>query len=448
MKRSPSLRTKVIFISLASLILLGFCLTLATIYAVNARKREIVRHAQQLVEFRAEQLSRHIARLFDEEKAADLEALRKTQRFKQAIQFILTDPRDNQTLAVSLVYPDGRVESFVKPEAADRFRIEVGRAEGARLAEARRAVLHGDRSEGEVVVRYVPGVLLGQIREESRRITLSLLGLAAVLTVFLCLTFVLLWHIFRRHLERERAQEQLDRMAYIGTLASGLAHEIRNPLNALSINLDIIGEEMSDPRPDSAERTRRVLDLLKSEIGRLNATLTGFLDFALPRHGQMKVADIVALLHETAALLEPEMRKRDIKYHFTGERSCATFCDPAALRQVFWNVLLNAIQAVEASEERRIEARCNVEGGECRIEIRDSGPGVPPAQREKVFEIFHSTRPGGSGFGLPIARQIVARHDGSIWIDSLDGWGCVVHITIPLKVGLAESKYEGDRRGG
>lgn len=430
---TPSLRTKVIFFALACVLLLAFCLTLVTVFAVEARKRQIVGRAQELVKDRAEQLSDLLAKLLEEGKTGDLATLRQSESFRQAVRFQVSD-RNNRAL-VSVIYdPSGRVEYIVNPELATDLKIEVDTATTSDVMAARRTILYGGEPKGEVLVKYVPSVLLDQIHDESREITFWLAALAATLTFLLAMTFTFLWQIFRRHLERERAHEKLDRMAYVGTLASGLAHEIRNPLNALSLNLDLVGEEIADPRPGSTQRTGKMLDLLKSEIRRLNSTLTNFLQYALPASGRMQMTDLVAVLHETATLLEPDMRRQRVHYRFEGERSCATLADAAALRQVFWNVLLNAAQAVEQSEEKRIEVSCRVEAGECRIEIRDTGPGIAPERRERVFEVFHSTRPGGSGFGLAIARQVVVRHGGSIWIDTSEGGGCVVHIRLPLRV--------------
>jgi len=444
MKWSPSIRTKVVFYSLACVVLLGFLLTLATLYAVETRKSEIVHRAQELVQMRADHLREQLQKLLEEEKATDLDTLLRSERFDEVIRVLL---RREDRVLVSLIYDHGerRLEYRVNPELAADIQVEAETVRAGDLAEARRSILRDGEPMGDVVVTYLPDVLLNQIHEESRQITQWLLALAAALAVLLAATFWLLWRVFRRHLARERAHERLDRMAYVGTLASGLAHEIRNPLNALSLNLDVIGEETADPRPESAERTRKILDRLKAEIGRLNSTLTSFLQLALPARHRLQMTDVVAVLHETASLLQPDMRQRRVRYRFEGERSCVTLADPAALRQVFWNVLLNAIQALEERDERRVEARCRAESGECRIEIRDSGPGITPDERERVFEVFHSTRPGGSGFGLAIARQIVSRHDGSISIDSLDGWGCVVKIRFPLRVGEHEGKGESHR---
>jgi signal transduction histidine kinase len=443
MKWSPSLRAKFVFFGLASLVLLGFCVTLATLYAVNARKREIVDGARDLVRARAEQFSDHLARLLDEEKAPNLAALRESARFRQAVQFVITAREDHRVLAYVIYDQQGRVEYTINPDVAGDLEVEATVTSGIQLAEARHTILHNNEPKGMVEVKYLPTVLLNRIQDESRQITSSLLTLAAVLTALLALIFVLLWRLFQRHLEREHVHEQLDRMAYVGTLASGLAHEIRNPLNALRLNLDVVREEMSDPGSDSPERTRSILDLLDGEIQRLNSTLTNFLQFAQPSRGRMQMTDIVAVMQETAALLEPNMRQARVAYQFRGERSCMTQADPAALRQLFWNVLLNAIQAVEDRDDRRIEAHCRVEDGQCHIQVRDSGPGVPPGQREKVFEVFSSTRPGGFGFGLAIARQIVGRHGGTMRVDSLDGWGCVMNIQLPLRV---EAPSESGKR--
>ena len=444
---SPSLRTKVIFFGLVCVLLLGFCLTLATIYAVEVRKRQIVNRAQELVQARADQWRDLLAKWLEEEKASDLATLLQDARFREAVRY-LAPAKESQTVRFTIFDKENRPLAYlsqdenglVKVELQDLakdLRIKVDTAATTGVA-ARGTILQRGQPRGEVEAIYAPGVLLGQIREESRQITHWLLALAAVLSVLLAATFWFLWQVFQRHLERERAHEKLDRMAYIGTLASGLAHEIRNPLNALSLNLDVVGEEIADPQPDSSGRTHKILDLLKSEIRRLNSTLTSFLQFALPAPTQMKTTDVVAVLQETATLLEPDMRLRQVHYRLEGDRSCVTLADSTALRQVFWNVLLNAIQALENREDRRIAAVCRVEHDECRIEIRDTGPGIPPDRREKVFEVFHSTRNGGSGFGLAIARQIIGRHGGSIWIDSRDGWGCVVQVRLPVKVAEAQ----------
>jgi signal transduction histidine kinase len=434
MKRSPSIRTKVIFFSLVCLLLLGFFLTLATLYAVQQSKERILTNARSLVRETADRLSQRIANLMDDARTSDVASLPR-DRIRQEVQILVSR---EERLLVSITYnrEKDRLDYFV-PYADENLKIEERIGSTPTLAEAHREINHEGRPRGMVTVRYRPSELENRIQAESRQITMRLLVLAAVLTFFLAAAFLLLWRIFRRHLEQERANEQLDRLAYVGTLASGLAHEIRNPLNALSLNLDMIHEEISDPRPDSTERTGKIVGLLKSEVGRLSTTLTNFLRFALPGPRRLQMTDIAALLHETIALLEPEMRQRRIEHGFVGERSCITLADPAALRQVFWNVLLNSIQAVEGREERRIEVRSHIADGQCHVEFRDTGPGIPPERREQVFEVFYSTRRGGSGFGLAIARQIVERHDGAIRIDSLDGWGCVVHIQIPIRVGAA-----------
>ncbi|MBM3334036.1 GHKL domain-containing protein [Candidatus Sumerlaeota bacterium] len=441
MKWALSLRTKVIFAALACVLLLAFCLTLVTLYVVEARKQQIVARAREMVEARADQVRQQFEKLLEDEKAGDIgKLLKESERARRALQLIVTD-RDNRIL-FSLIYNDAndRVEYSINREVSKDWKVEIAKVDPRQFAEARRTILQGNQPKAEIVATYVPTLLVNQISAESRQITLWLLILAVSLSVLLAAAFWLLWVVFRRHLERERAYEKLDRMAYVGTLTSGLAHEIRNPLNALNLNIQLVGEEIADPRHDSAGRVSKIVELIKKEIARLNTTLTSFLQYALPPSSQTQMTDVVAVLHETASLFEPDMRERSIQYRYEGERSCETLADGAGLRQVFWNVMLNAVQAVEWSERKRIVTRCHVEDGECRIEIRDSGPGVAPDQREKVFEAFYSTRPGGSGFGLAIARQVVSRHRGRIWIDSHDGWGCVVEIRLPLRIRLSQGE--------
>ncbi|MCX8036756.1 MAG: ATP-binding protein [Candidatus Sumerlaeia bacterium] len=425
---SPSLRAKIFFFGLACLLMLALGLTLVTVFAVEARKRQIVGRARELVQQHVE----HLASVLEEEAGEGAAALRDSPKFRQALRFVLG--HDNRVVVFLTVDEKGRVTYQLGPEQASDVRLESAAPATSEAASARRPILRGGQARGDIEVKYVPEVLLGEIQRESRQITAWLSALAGGISALLVATFWFLWHIFRRHLERERAHEKLDRMAYVGTLAAGLAHEIRNPLNALSLNLDVVGEEIADPRPDSGKRTGRILELLKSEVRRLNTTLTNFLQFALPPPAQIQTLDVVAVLSETAAVLEPEMRRRHVHYRFEGDRSCLLEGDPSALQQVFWNVMLNAIQAMENRPERRLVAACRAEGNVCQIEIRDTGPGIPVERREQVFEVFYSTRPGGSGFGLAIARQIVQRHGGSIVVDSRNGWACIIRIVLPLRM--------------
>lgn len=439
MNRPTSLRTKIIFAGIACLVLLAFCLTLVTLFAVDARKRQIVDNARELVQILADELTTRTASLQASGRVADAESLRMNARFREMVGFVVSG-KDGVLVSLRYDYGEQRYEYVINPKTDEDIRVELQTRDVSKATEAGHSIRFEGKPEAELVVRYVPEVLLSKVQNESRRITIQLAALAGVLILLLIATFVLVWNLFRRHIERERAHENLDRMAYVGTLASGLAHEIRNPLNAISLNLDVVSEEIAEPETGTVEQTRKVVKLLKSEVGRLNATLTNFLQFALPAPRRLEMTDVVAILNETAVLLGPQMRHGRIHYSFEGDRSCVTLADPSGLRQVFWNVMLNAIQALEDRDDRRIEARCYVDAGFCCVEIRDSGPGVPPERREQVFEVFHSGRRGGSGFGLPIARQIVERLGGTIRIDSLDAWGCAVHIQLPLRTGNSAAR--------
>ena len=221
-------------------------------------------------------------------------------------------------------------------------------------------------------------------------------------------------------------------MAYVGTLASGLAHEIRNPLNAMNVNLAVINEEIEEQPSETAKRRKGVIESLQRQISQLNTTLTNFLRFALPAKIQIAKINLIELLRDTLALLEPEMRQKGIRYELQAPETCDLPADPNALRQVFMNVLLNAIQALTRGE-KHIDINVDVHDRLCRVAIADTGEGIPEEQLESIFEVFHSTKPGGSGFGLAIARRIVSDHGGRIWAENVDGSGARIVIELPLK---------------
>ncbi len=257
---SPSLRAKIIFFGLACLVTLAFTLTLVTVFAVEARKRQIVGRARELVQQHVE----HLATVLEEEADEGTATLRGNPKFRQALRFVLGN--DNRVVVLLTVDEKGRVTYQLGPEQGKDVRIESAVPATSESASARRPILRGGQARGDIEVKYVPEVLLSEIQRESRQITKWLAALAGSISVLLVATFWFLWHIFRRHLERERAHEKLDRMAYVGTLAAGLAHEIRNPLNALSLNLDVVSEEIADPRPDSGPRTGRSARIVKLTV--------------------------------------------------------------------------------------------------------------------------------------------------------------------------------------
>lgn len=224
------------------------------------------------------------------------------------------------------------------------------------------------------------------------------------------------------------------RLADLGAVASGLAHEIRNPLNSLYINSQILAEILAD-LPDSATgRKEELLSLARANMKvtrRLNDILSEFLRFARPPAPELVVADLNRIVAETIRFLEVDFARRgiqlDANFH---PGALPLFADEKKLKQALINVLLNAEEAMD-KEEKIVRVTTGLEKGRPLVRVVDNGRGIPKKDRRQVFRLFFSTRKNGTGLGLPIVRQIVREHGGKIGIRSREGKGTTVTIVLP-----------------
>jgi signal transduction histidine kinase len=225
----------------------------------------------------------------------------------------------------------------------------------------------------------------------------------------------------RSHRELLAAETELvrtTRMATMGEIAAMVAHETRNPLGALSncvqllwANPHIIGEDAE------------LLDIIQKETQRLNQIVSDFLAFGRPRAPQFQDVDLHELINEAFAFLQRDDRcSSSIVFLRQFDDSLGkVWADRDQLRQVFWNLFLNAVQAMKDSGMLQVETRKTASGVE--ILVRDTGPGIPKTVLPNIFEPFYGTRPGGTGLGLAIVRRIVEEHGGQITVESQAGAG-------------------------
>jgi Amt family ammonium transporter len=234
--------------------------------------------------------------------------------------------------------------------------------------------------------------------------------------------------------ETQRQLFQSEKLSALGKLSAGIAHEIRNPLTSIKILI----HSLVDERATEASREKD-LAVIEAEIGRVNKIIKQFLDFARPRPPSLEPMDVRAILEETLALLVYEMEAQKIFL----ERSYTPDLPPVPMdreqmKQVFLNLLLNAIQAMERGGNLRVAIRWKPapsgDGGRSSAEIavEDTGPGMGEDIRSKIFEPFFSTKEEGIGLGLPIAQRIVEEHGGEIRVESRQGEGTTFTILIPL----------------
>jgi two-component system sensor histidine kinase HydH len=233
-------------------------------------------------------------------------------------------------------------------------------------------------------------------------------------------------------LEAEVARRQ--RLATLGDMAAAVSHEVRNPLNAISMGLQRLRAEFR-PTAEPADYDR-VIELVGGEVRRLNTLVEEFLTLARPpvlNPAPLRLGD---LIEEVAELIEPEARQMGVRV----ERRVPADLPPLVadhdrLTQVLLNLARNALEAMPDGGTLRLDAGRAPHA--LTIAVVDSGPGIPPEVRERIFEPYYTTKAKGLGLGLPIARQIVEAHGGTIAAAPATGSGTRFVLTLPLGQGRA-----------
>lgn len=230
----------------------------------------------------------------------------------------------------------------------------------------------------------------------------------------------------RRDLAR-RAQ-RAEKLAAVGTLTAGLSHEIRNPLNAAALQLTVLERRLRKLEPSMQPPLLEPLTLVRDEIRRLEHILQDFLQFARPAHVTMRPVAIDELLTRVVALLRSDAERRQIELECQTRQAGASG-DADQLRQVFMNLTLNALDAAGRGGKVRVENFVDADGS--HIYVDDSGPGVAPDQRDRLFEPFYTTKAQGSGLGLPISHAIVSQHGGRIELGRSSLGGARFEVVLP-----------------
>jgi signal transduction histidine kinase len=230
--------------------------------------------------------------------------------------------------------------------------------------------------------------------------------------------------------ERERLLAQF---AEIAALAGGLAHEIKNPLSTISLNLELLIEDVSEG--DSA-RDRRILKKLLSlqqECRRMGGILEDFLKFARAGQPAATACDLNQLVREFLEFYQPEASANGIEISpHLGPDLPEVNLDPGLFRQVLLNLAINAQQAMPRGGLVEIQTRFR--DGRVELEMIDNGCGMDEKTLSRIFEVFWSNKSSGSGLGLPTVKRIVEAHDGRVFVDSAPGRGTQFTISLPPAV--------------
>ena len=223
-----------------------------------------------------------------------------------------------------------------------------------------------------------------------------------------------------------RAQEA-ERLAGLGRLAAGLAHEIRNPLGAIAGSIELLrtGGTLS-------EEDRHLCEIVERETARLNDLVGDMLDLSRPRAPVKAAVDLAAIAREVVILATRSGRGSDVSVTFEGPEVALVFADAAQLRQVAWNLVRNAIQASSPGQHVKVVITQDLHG--FRLDVRDQGPGISLEARQRLFEPFHTTRTPGMGIGLAVVKRVLDDHDFPVEVSSLEGEGTTIGVRIPAPV--------------
>lgn len=225
----------------------------------------------------------------------------------------------------------------------------------------------------------------------------------------------------------ENEIELSHRLASIGRLTSGVAHEVKNPINAIVVHLELLREKMREAQPD----TRRHMDIISNEIHRLDRVVQTLVDFNRPVELRLKNTDLRRVLEEVTQLAAPEAAQNGVKVDMQlGTEPLPVLIDYDLVKQALDNVVLNGVQAMPEGGTLRITAGRDDKAAS--VEIRDTGPGIPPDIRDKIFNLYFTTKKTGSGIGLAMTYRVLQMHHGSLDFDTQLGSGTTFRLYLPL----------------
>lgn len=239
--------------------------------------------------------------------------------------------------------------------------------------------------------------------------------------------------------EQEKRLREAEKLAALTTLSAGVSHEIRNPLNALSIHLQLLKRHLRKKGMED-EEVKDVLTIFSNEINRLNNVIESFLTAARPSTPKLMLVNLYNLITEILNLMEPEflLNKIHVSLHEQGNWPLIK-ADYNQLKQAFINVLRNAVEAIctQTEEEAADKSKAVIihqirSENEVTIAIEDSGKGIPEEDLNHIFEPYFTSKPKGTGLGLMVVDRIIREHNGKVSATSQEGIGTQISITFPV----------------
>jgi signal transduction histidine kinase len=234
----------------------------------------------------------------------------------------------------------------------------------------------------------------------------------------------------RRNRELEEQLQRAERSAVVGRLASGIAHEIRNPLNFINLSIDHLREKFA-PQADAQRREyKHILTTIKDELARLNRLVSDFLSYGRPAKLKLRQVDTRSLIEEVRSLVSAQSEQQNVKIRIlqNGNGDAHVQADPEQLKTCFSNLMINAVQAMP--EGGSLQITISPDSSLVQIDFADSGAGISPEALQQIFEPYYSTKDTGIGLGLPLTKKIIEEHGGEIAVKSELNNGATFTVTL------------------
>jgi signal transduction histidine kinase len=236
-------------------------------------------------------------------------------------------------------------------------------------------------------------------------------------------------------------QKLVDKLAEMVRLVGALAHEIKNPLSTIQLNMELLAEDLSDEQDPRNRRALAKVRLVERECQRLTSLLEDFLNFAKARRLKLEPANLNHQVQQMLQFFAPKAKESGIEViDYLASDLPTVLLDREAFQGALLNLVLNAQQAMPGGGA--LVLRTSVRGNGVALDLIDTGKGIDEEMREHIFDAFFSTKPGGSGLGLPTARKIIEAHGGQITVQSEVGRGTQFTIHLPIPPRLVSANPE------
>jgi len=255
-------------------------------------------------------------------------------------------------------------------------------------------------------------------------------SLATTVISFAICVLIVAW-MMQREIHREKQRREQEHLVFAGVLANGIAHDFRNPMSSLKLDIQMLGKAVSRGEKNDAERITQLAQRSINTMDRMDKVFQEFLYLSKPVAENLSRIQLGACVKDCAEMLAAGFEQAGIKIEQKlPDENIEVMADQTSLRRAIVNILTNAMQFSKKGDTVSIDLTRS--GFNALLDIKDMGPGIPKSERKKIFEMFVSSRPEGTGLGLFLARTAVERAGGSIKVQDVQGGGACFRITLPI----------------